>query len=60
MKIAITLFAILLTGCSGYKSDLVPLDPPPAEELPKSKTFIEWFPLQLDWENHKIRAKIDT
>jgi hypothetical protein len=30
MKISITLFAILLTGCSGnYRAALVPMDPPP-------------------------------
>ena len=60
MKILAILIIVFLTGCSGYNPPVVK-DSLTTETEPVENSFsLDSLPLQLDWENHKIRAKIDT
>ncbi|MCK5643803.1 MAG: hypothetical protein KAJ19_23590 [Gammaproteobacteria bacterium] len=60
MKIPAIIAIVLLTGCSGYKSALVPMDPPPvvteSEPVRNPYNFNAALPLPFDLENHKLRA----
>ena len=58
MKFLAILAIVLLTGCSIYKSPVV--KDSLTTETEENSFGLDSLPLQLDWENHKIRAKVDT